>query len=102
MRFIISESDNYVMIRGQDVDAANFDRWSLKHKIIYPVTNVHGDSLEQSGEGTVAFCKEKIVVKEAWRNHNEQNKAHKTGWKDCCFLIVLSLEIKRKLKSSQN
>lgn len=50
MRFIISERDNYVMIRGQDVDAANFDRWSLKHKIISPVTNVHGDSLEQSGE----------------------------------------------------
>lgn len=50
MRFIISESDNYVMIRGQDVDAANFDRWSLKHKIIYPGTNVRGDSLEPSRE----------------------------------------------------
>lgn len=50
MRFIISESDNYVMIREQDVDAAIFDRWSLKHKIIYPVANVHGDSLEQSKE----------------------------------------------------
>lgn len=74
MRFIISESDNYVMIRGQDVDAANFDRWSLKHKIIYPVTNVHGDSLEQSGEGIAAFCEEKIVVKESQWKHNEQKK----------------------------
>lgn len=32
---IISECDNYIMIRGQDVDAAGFDRWNLKHKIIY-------------------------------------------------------------------
>jgi len=50
MRFIISESDNYAMIRGQDVDVAIFDRWSFKHKIISPVTNVCGDSLEQSRE----------------------------------------------------
>lgn len=75
MRFIISESDNYVMIRGQDVDAANFDRWSLKHKIIYPGTNVRGDSLEPSREWIVAFCKEKIVVKESWWKHNEQKKS---------------------------
>lgn len=32
---IISVCDNYIMTRGQDGDAAVFDRWNLKHKIMY-------------------------------------------------------------------
>lgn len=72
MMFIISESGNYVMIRGQDVDPAIFDRWSLKHKIIYPVTNVYGNSLEQRGEWLIPFLQRKNVVERAQQSHNGQ------------------------------